>query len=159
DVLFGRAGNDTLRGGRSADRLYGGTGDDRLAGNAGPDHLSGGPGADILSGQSANDTLRGGSGVDRLLGGHGNDWLIGGSGNDTLNAVDYPPAADRRIDCGPGEDTALVDEADLAAGRPRDCEHVELTDVIPIDPGYDGTHLVVGTKLANTMRGTPRRDK
>ena len=36
---------------------------------------------------------------------------------------------------------------------------MELTDQIPPDPGYDGLHLLVGTKLANVLRGTPRGDK
>jgi triacylglycerol lipase len=66
-VVFGRAGNDTLCGTTQQDVLHGGSGEDRLQGLAG------------------NDRLFGAEGDDFLAGGRGNDQLIGGLGNDTFS--------------------------------------------------------------------------
>ena len=77
----------------------------------------------------------------------------------TLRSADLPPLADHVVDCGPGDDTALVDTADLEGGRVINCEHISLTDQVPPDPGYDGLHQITGNKLANTIKGTPRGDK
>ena len=94
-IVFGEAGNDTLRGGAGADRLYGGDGSDVLDGGAGRDMMYGGAGNDIYhvdhardviseSGGSGDDTLAGGRGADTLFGGKGADVLIGGAGFDVL---------------------------------------------------------------------------
>jgi len=80
-------------------------GDDTLVGSAGPNLLDGGPG---------NDTVDGGA---------GNDQLKGGSGNDTIRARDgYADV----VSCGPGTDTAVVDQLDTVAA---DCESVDRADV------------------------------
>jgi Ca2+-binding RTX toxin-like protein len=113
-MVYGGAGNDTLRGGAGDDTLYGNAGDDVFTTGAGPD------GSDTLIGGAGNDTadystrtanlvlsndpaiasgeageldainadveiLKGGSGNDALYGGPGNDTLYGGPGNDTLS--------------------------------------------------------------------------
>lgn len=65
-IVFGRAGDDSINGTAKADTLHGGLGDDNLQGWAG------------------NDRLFGAEGDDLLNGGSGNDYLIGGIGNDTF---------------------------------------------------------------------------
>jgi Ca2+-binding RTX toxin-like protein len=100
DHIFGRAGNDRLFGGRGNDRLYGGTGDDRLVDGAGNDKLYGGPGNDEFN------TLDG----QRVRG--------SGAGNDRIYARD---GAVDTIDCGPGEDVAIVDPVEEGV---YDCETV-----------------------------------
>jgi len=109
DHVEGEAGNDLLRGAGGDDLLYGRTGDDILLGDDGDDPLEGGRG---------RDRLDGGPGDDNLTGGYDEDTLRGGNGRDRIVAVDG-----RRdvVDCGPGRDTALVDNRD----RVRNCERVE----------------------------------
>lgn len=92
-VVYGDAGNDTLRGGigdetldggGGNDSLVGGGGDDLLTGGTENDTLSGGDGADSLMGEDGNDLLSGDTGFDTLTGGAGNDRLTGGDGDDEL---------------------------------------------------------------------------
>ncbi|MDT3396181.1 calcium-binding protein [Streptomyces sp. B1866] len=66
NVLYGDAGNDTLRGRAGADTLYGGQGNDRLYGDDGADKLWGNSGDDLLHGGRGSDTLSGGPGSDRV---------------------------------------------------------------------------------------------
>jgi len=87
-----------------AEHVTGGDGDDQISGDGAPNRLIGGPG---------NDTLQGNSGVDVLM---------GDAGDDRLDARDG--AADA-VDCGIGNDTAIVDVADTVAS----CETVLLPDV------------------------------
>lgn len=54
-LMFGRRGEDTLRGGRGLDRLFGGPGLDRLKGRKGTDLLLGGRGLDRADGGPGND--------------------------------------------------------------------------------------------------------
>jgi len=98
-----------------------------LVGTTGPDHLQGTPradricalaGADWINGGPGNDYLDGGSGNDTITGGPGHDTIVGGSGNDVIHARD---GERDRIDCGPGNDVAVVDGHD----RVRNCETVE----------------------------------
>lgn len=81
-IIYGRKGEDSLRGGSDEDQLRGGAGDDFIRGR---------DGADVLKGDVGNDTLKGGSGIDTLIGGGGNDAIVGGSDDD-------------RLDGGAGED-------------------------------------------------------
>ena len=67
-------------------------GDDRIEGNWRPNELSASGG---------NDTIIGGTGQDKL---------DGGAGNDTIDAADGEPD---RIDCGRGNDVAIVDRVDV----------------------------------------------
>jgi hypothetical protein len=83
-----------------------------------PNVIHGTPGADRLYGRGGNDSLYGGGGNDVLVGGSGADHLYGGPGNDTLQARD---GARDYVDCGPGHDTAVVDNVDVVA---RNCETV-----------------------------------
>lgn len=111
-----------IRGSGGADRLVGTASRERLDGRGGVDVLVGGGGADVLLGGGGSDRLRGQAGRDLLVGGTGADRIDGGPG------ADYVIAADGRrdvVDCGTGQDVALVDEIDrvrncrvLAAGPP-----------------------------------------
>jgi hypothetical protein len=74
-VLFGKGGNDVLRGGDGADGI---DGDTRDSGDAGSD------GNDVLVGGAGNDTLSGGGGQNSYLPGAGNDRVVGGSGLDIV---------------------------------------------------------------------------
>ncbi|WP_296405276.1 calcium-binding protein [Psychrobacter sp.] len=63
-IVFGREGNDSIKGTTLSDTLHGGSGDDIIMGLAGNDKLYGAEG---------NDILDGGAGADTLIGGIGND--------------------------------------------------------------------------------------
>ena len=64
--MFGRGGNDTLRGGEGDDLIDGGDGNDRVIGGSDRDSLLGGAGADTLEGREGKDTVTGGAGADRF---------------------------------------------------------------------------------------------
>src|SRR6476646_7908051 len=84
--------------------------------------IRGGRGDDVLRGGAGDDRLSGGSGNDRLSDDRGSDRMSGGAGDDRINARDARRTHDRRdvVDCGAGDDTALVDSDDVV----RHCEHV-----------------------------------
>lgn len=75
-ILYGEAGNDDLRGGRSFERLDGGPGDDRITGRDGDDEIDAGAGNDLVSGglggdhivvdDNSRDIVRCGAGRDRV---------------------------------------------------------------------------------------------
>ena len=90
DVIYGRAGNDRIRGGQGNDILHGEEGDDWIRGDGGNDILYGGPGDDVLEGNAGDDRLYGGAGNDLLLGGPGSDWANGHGGIDLLIGDDDP---------------------------------------------------------------------
>jgi Ca2+-binding RTX toxin-like protein len=72
DLVYGGAGNDTIR-----------TGDDR-------DTIYGGDGGDVINGGLDDDYIEGNDGDDRIVGGEGNDSILGGTGNDTIYAGNDP---------------------------------------------------------------------
>lgn len=113
----------------------GGAGSDTLDGARGDDELRGGPGDDELWGGSGDDELIGGDGDDDLGGDAGADTLDGGEGDDLIAAVDFPPAADAAIVCGPGLDAIVADDAD---DIPTDCEATD-------PPVLDGELSIIGT--------------
>jgi Ca2+-binding RTX toxin-like protein len=94
--------------------LYGGAGNDTLRAGSGNDNVSGSGGSDVLEGYLGNDTLRGGAGDDLIIGGPGLDELYGDDGNDTVQAADG--LADKTIDGGNGTDTIRKDRVDMATG-------------------------------------------
>jgi carbonic anhydrase len=77
DIIYGRAGNDTLTGGGGNDKIFGETGGD---------HLSGGLGNDWLIGGVGSDTLTGGGGSDKFV-------LVPGEGRDTI--TDFSVGVDK----------------------------------------------------------------
>ncbi len=105
--------------------LLGHGGDDKLVGNTFRETIDGGAGDDVLEGGFNDDVITGGPGRDRI---NGDDTspqcgLISGQcvvpfGADTINARDGEADV---IDCGVGEDTAVVDAADTV----QNCEKVD----------------------------------
>src|SRR5919199_53791 len=149
DRIFGAGGDDTLGGGDSRDRIFGGAGNDTSLGENGNDLMAGGTGDDHQDGGAGNDRIFANLGVDVTAGGDGNDdlWALargdvhpgpggavdqvgdtldGGAGNDTFRTRDGEVD---RIVCGPGNDTALLDQVDVildatAANPNGSCERV-----------------------------------
>jgi Ca2+-binding RTX toxin-like protein len=125
DVIYAKAGRDSVMGFTGADEIHGGPwADSRLWGDQpesdnldtntpdGNDTVYGDGGNDGLAGYGGNDTLRGGSGNDDVRGGGGADTLYGGDGNDRIETgVIYAPngtvndKAGDHVICGKGYDT------------------------------------------------------
>ncbi|HEX8085044.1 MAG TPA: calcium-binding protein [Solirubrobacteraceae bacterium] len=117
-VIEGRGGNDVLTGGRSEHTIDGGAGNDRVEGGWGHDTLTGGPGRDDIFGDSTSGNC----------GGYGQSCTVP-FGNDTIDARDGEVD---NVDCGVGEDTAVVDAIDVVAG----CERVDAGGgANPVVPG------------------------
>jgi Ca2+-binding RTX toxin-like protein len=75
-----------------------------------------------LEGSSFGDVLYGDSGPNQLLGHPGADAYFAGAGQDSILANSGD--ADLAIDCGPDNDTALVDFAQYGDPEPVECEAV-----------------------------------
>lgn len=93
DPIFGRRGNDNIKGfscpdnlngGLGNDRIFGGSGGDLIRGRRGRDRLIGNDGRDRILGQQSNDVVRGGKGNDIIDAGLGKDRINGGQGNDII---------------------------------------------------------------------------
>ena len=82
------------------------------------DRILASPYKDFVYGLGGNDLLRGGAGDDLLDGGAGRNRVYGGAGNDVL--LTRNGRADV-VECGPGDDRAVVDRRD----RVRGCERVQ----------------------------------
>jgi Ca2+-binding RTX toxin-like protein len=83
------------------------------------DHLTG---IEDLEGSEGSDVLYGGEGDNQLLGHRGEDTYRALGGNDTIFA--NSGTRDRAIDCGEGEDRAVVDLAAVGDPAPVGCEQV-----------------------------------
>jgi Ca2+-binding RTX toxin-like protein len=83
------------------------------------DHLTG---IEDLEGSEGSDVLYGDGGDNQLLGHRGEDTYRALAGNDTIFA--NSGTRDRAIDCGEGEDTAVVDLAAVGDPAPLGCERV-----------------------------------
>ena len=172
DRLFGRGGNDTLRGGRDRDILFGEINNDLLNGNLGDDFVSGGAGQDTLRGGQDDDILVGGDRNDVLIGDYGTDYLIGNQGDDrfvlrTETGESLPQLADWLIDFNPNDDriglTGNLSEDNLAFEtitlelEPRltfiqsftgeDISNNTGINILTLDPDSDGN--VSGTLIRN----------
>jgi dipeptidyl aminopeptidase/acylaminoacyl peptidase len=116
--IAGASGPNLLRGTDRSDFIEGKNGNDDISGNDGSDTICAGPGFDLVSGNAHNDTLIGGPNRDRLDGGAGDDRILARDGE-----ID-------RVSCGPGDDTAILDQVDViedaTAGQPNgSCETVQ----------------------------------
>jgi Ca2+-binding RTX toxin-like protein len=132
----GSPGDDNLNGSGRADTMQLRGGDDVAKGGAGDDRMFGGAGDDRLNGGVGDDRMNGGAGDDVLTDDRGTDRFSGGAGDDRINARDRSGRDDARdvVDCGAGDDTAIVDDNDLV----RNCEHVErAADDNGVDPAGD----------------------
>jgi hypothetical protein len=149
DLLLPAGGRDTVRGGTGFDTAsfcgtaapvslsLNGAADDGVAGEgadiaADVEDLVGGSGDDSLTGDSGSNRLAGGPGADVLDGGSGPDELLGGDGDDRVLARDTTPEA---IDCGAGNDSAVVDVDEDAPN----CETVDRPAALPLDGDHDGS--------------------
>ena len=106
----------------------------------------GSPGDDDFSGSARSEHVSLQAGDDRANGGRGNDHLLGEAGDDRIDARDRRGRHGRDVvDCGAGDDTALVDDDDVV----RHCEHVERA---ADDHGVDapGTDDKGGTRSGGT---------
>jgi hypothetical protein len=83
--------------------------------------ITGSPAATVDTGSGFN-VVRTGAGSDTINPGSGNDAVHAGAGDDVVNTRDG--YADR-VDCGPGEDTANVDQLDTVVN----CETVNVAHV------------------------------
>jgi Ca2+-binding RTX toxin-like protein len=83
------------------------------------DHLTG---IEDLEGSEGSDVLYGDEGDNQLLGHRGEDTYRALGGNDTIFA--NSGTRDRVIDCGEGEDTAVIDLAAVGDPAPIGCERV-----------------------------------
>jgi len=122
DASYGENGNDRMAGGTGNDLQIGGAGDDTIFANLGQDVTQGGDGNDDLWALARGDVTPGAGGAVDQVG----DTLDGGNGNDTFHTRDGEVD---RITCGPGVDTALLDQIDVitdatAANPNGSCERV-----------------------------------
>ncbi|WP_425074487.1 Hint domain-containing protein [Sagittula sp. S175] len=167
NVIYGGAGNDTIRGLAGNDSLYGDDGNDLVDGGADDDYLSGGIGNDTLLGGTGNDTLDAGTGADSLDGGEGNDSMLAGGGNDTVlgglgNDTVFGGNGADLIDGGDGADVLNGDAGDdtilgglgadsILGGTGDDLIYAALGDTIDAGDGDDTITLV---DLAEAGPGT-----
>jgi hypothetical protein len=126
-----------LVGTKKANYLPGGGRDDTLIGRGGNDTLVGGAGRDTLIGGPGNDVLDGGTGPDKLYGGPGSDTLLSADGERD------------RVDCGDGEDRAIVDQLDVV-------ENCEMTQTLsePTPPSSTSTSTTGTTATTFTTTTT-----
>jgi Ca2+-binding RTX toxin-like protein len=134
-TLSGGAADDTLTVYANIDEgnsaLYGNGGNDKLTAGDYQDTLDGGPGNDVINGGFGNDTLTGGPGQDTILADATSascGWYAYTCkipfGNDVVNARD---GEQDTIDCGVGEDRAIVDAIDIVSN----CETVDTAGAAP----------------------------
>lgn len=154
DTINGNGGNDRISAKNRADVINGGAGDDTIHAGAGHDISDGGDGNDRMHGGLGHDKQYGGAGDDTIFANKGRDESWGGPGNDTLWALARSDRHGRNdfkgdvlhgedgddtfrtrdgegdtIDCGAGNDTAILDHKDkivdaTSANPNGSCENV-----------------------------------
>jgi hypothetical protein len=117
---WARLGN----GGVAADLLSGqvgrvGSGETPVCTSGTPDHMEG---IEDLEGSEGSDVLIGDEGVNQLLGHKGEDTYRALGGDDAIFA--NSGTRDRVIDCGEGNDSAVIDLAAVGDPAPIGCERV-----------------------------------
>lgn len=156
-TLSGSEGDDEFRVWANVNE-----GNSTLLGNGGNDKLTAGDYQDTLDGGAGNDVINGGFGNDVLTGGPGQDTILADAtsascgwysytckipfGNDVVNARDGE--ADT-IDCGVGEDRAVVDAIDVVAN----CEAVDKAGATG-GPGAPAGNDKPGPKVTAKQKGT-----
>jgi Ca2+-binding RTX toxin-like protein len=146
DVLRGTAGRDVIAGLDGNDRIHAGRGNDLVCGGDGADQLYGGAGKDRLYGQ--RDLLQEADedGLSRS-----GDTLRGGPGDDRLSAgADHRSADEVFFDVISWDASAHGVHIDLRSGTARG---------EGVDHFVGGTFSVVGSKHADVVDGTDRRDR
>jgi Ca2+-binding RTX toxin-like protein len=154
DVLDGGAGNDRILGGTGRDTVRGRTGNDKLLGGAGADNLNGGVGNDRLTGGDGDDVLNGRRGLDLLVGGNGDDVMNGGLRNDRLRGG----LGDDLVDGGRGDDFVKGGGGnDTLRGRVGRDTLVGFGGNDTLAGGL-GNDLLVGSAGADRLSGNRGRD-
>jgi hypothetical protein len=145
DPIFGRRGNDNIKGfscpdnlngGLGSDRIFGGSGSDLIRGRRGRDRLIGNDGRDRILGQQSNDVIRGGKSNDIIDAGVGKDRTNGGQGNDIIRSrrgrdiargasgddIILGQASVDKLLGGNGDDTLIGGQGDdlMTGGRGKD---------------------------------------
>jgi len=144
DVIAARGGNDTIRGLAGNDVVCGGDGADRILGGEGDDRLYGE--SDLLRIDEFGRTVKRG------------DTVSGGPGNDTID-LGYDPRA-----ATAGTVVELDGVSYLNAPAPVVVD-LQTAGTVPITAegsdtvtGFDGGIRVVASPLADTIKGTNKRD-
>ncbi len=150
DLLIPGTGTDVARGGTSIDTVsyedradgvplrisLNATADDGAPGEndaieGDVENVIGSPGADTIVGNDGANDIDAGESNDTIDPLGGADFVDAGPGDDRVTARD---GAQDRIECGPGVDTAVVDEFDVVAG----CEAVDSSRELMADVDNDG---------------------
>jgi Ca2+-binding RTX toxin-like protein len=133
---IGTDGADTVIGTDRGDRLSGAAGDDTVNGLKGSDCLYGNRDNDVINGDTGDDLIRAGRNKDKVNGGDGDDNIRlqegpdkgnGGPGDDVIKAQAkrrHDGGVDR-VNCGSGDDRAIVDHWDKVAAN---CEKVKVVN-------------------------------
>lgn len=177
----GGSGIDTIL---NFERLIGSSHNDTLTGGKLAGFIDGGGGDDVIVGGKANDELHGGAGNDRLDGGKGNDQLFGEGDNDTLIMSGKDSQGDT-FNGGSGHDKILVlgsasaiignfdsvvaeieewqgNNAGLTGsklGDRIDFSNIDTISGLPFIDGGKGDDLIIGSDLADDLRGNAGNDK
>ncbi|PWR18616.1 calcium-binding protein [Zavarzinia aquatilis] len=122
-------------------------------GGSGADAVTTGNYADRLSGGDGNDTLKAGGGNDELRDGNGSDKLYGGAGDDMLIRTDEDGAGADVFDGQSGFDT-LAFAIDSATGVTIDLENRALNDGLAKGMTISNIERIIGTDIADTIRGS-----
>jgi hypothetical protein len=151
DTFAGNSYSNGFSGGEGDDTANGAGGDDNLVGGAGNDRLNGGDGQDVLGGESGNDTLDGGAGVDRFWGDSIGACIPGycDTGQDVIHARD---GSQERVSCGPGTDSAVIDNSDIYTNDVDLSDRCESAD--GAGPGRAGIVVTYRAPRAGTVRAT-----
>ncbi len=115
-----------MSGGRGNDTQNGGNGNDRIFANLGVDTTDGGAGNDDLWALARGDVNKDVP-LDTTA-----DTLIGGEGDDRFHLRD---GEQDTVDCGPGNDLALLDEVDKIADATPENANGSCEDVRRAKPG------------------------
>jgi hypothetical protein len=118
----GRSGRcaQQLRGTKKKDKLFGSIDGDEIRSRAGNDRVNAQSGEDCVIAGKGRDRVKGADGDDKLVGGGQNDRLNGGDGDDVIKAR---RGGKDKVNCGKGEDRAVVDKRDKAR---KSCEKVRV---------------------------------
>jgi Ca2+-binding RTX toxin-like protein len=120
EYFVGTRFDDDLEGTNRSDEMYGLRGDDEIRAKDGNDYIEGGVGRDHLFGDAGKDEIYGGRSVDRVFGGPNADYI---------NVADDRP--DDRVECGGGNDEAVVDTGDNVVGGTTGTGPCEVVRQVP----------------------------
>jgi Ca2+-binding RTX toxin-like protein len=109
-----------IRGTGKKDKLFGSIDGDEIRARGGNDRVNAQSGDDCVIAGKGRDRVKGGDGNDKLVGNAQNDSLKGGNGDDVIKAR---RGGDDKVNCGKGEDRAVVDEGDKVR---KSCEKVRV---------------------------------